>query len=301
VFVFEAFGAAHRPHSSINGIKIPIRVAGLLMQKELEIFSQVLGAPKRPCLAILGGAKISDKILVIENLLDLVDEMIIGGGMAYTFKKLVDGVEIGGSLFDKPGSEHVARIMEKARKKNVKLHFPIDHVIADKFSSEARTGVTDDKAGVPQGWMALDIGPQSRSQFSRVCEGAQTILWNGPMGVFEKGPFAAGTLSVMCDCCIATKRGATVIIGGGDTGAASNSFYYHDKSCAEQVTHVSTGGGSSLVLMEGKMLPGVQGLTNATDLPAGGAGAGSAGASAGSSQSTAKPEKDKLERKSGKN
>jgi len=268
VFVFEAFGAAHRPHSSINGIKIPVRVAGLLMQKELGIVAQVLSKPERPCLAVLGGAKVSDKINVIENLLDLVDEMIIGGGMAYTFKKIVHKVEIGASLFDKEGANAVERIMKKAKERNVRIHFPTDHVIADKFSADARTGVSDDEAGIPAGWLALDVGPKSRAAFSAVCERAETIIWNGPMGVFEKGPFAAGTLSLMCDLCVATKRGATCIIGGGETGQASNTFYYRSAACAEQVTHVSTGGGSSLVLLEGKMLPGVQGLTEKGDLSA---------------------------------
>lgn len=273
VFVFEAFGAAHRPHSSISGIKIPIRVAGLLMKKELEIFSQVLDKPKKPLLAILGGAKISDKIAVIENLLNTADEIIIGGGMAYTFKKLLHGVNIGDSLFDEEGAKYVERIMQKAKERNVKFHFPIDHVITDQkpgkkgeASKDARVGVTDDAQGIPAGWMALDIGPATRFQFSKVIERANTIIWNGPMGVFEMPAFSAGTLSVMCDCVRATKRGATVVIGGGDTGAATDKFYYHHKPISEQVTHVSTGGGSSLVLLEGKLLPGVANLVSRSAL-----------------------------------
>jgi len=267
LFVFEAFGAAHRPHSSISGISIPVRVAGKLMQKELGYFAKVLGNPERPFLAILGGAKISDKIMVIENLLNIADEIIIGGGMAYTFKKVNDGVKIGASLFDEPGAQHVKRILELAEERGVKLHLPIDHVIADKFSADARTGVTDDEAGVPDGWMALDIGPRTRANFAEVMSRAKTIVWNGPMGVFEKGPFAAGTMSIMVECVRAAKgpQKATVIIGGGDTGAASNQFFYQNASCADQVTHVSTGGGSTLVLMEGKMLPGVDHISDRSE------------------------------------
>lgn len=276
VFVFEAFGAAHRPHSSISGIKVPVRVAGLLMRKELDVFSQVLDKPKKPLLAILGGSKISDKIAVIENLINSADEIIIGGGMAYTFKKLLHGVKIGDSLYDDEGAKFVDRIMRKARERKVTFHFPVDHVItdqrpgkkADADVKEARVGVTDDEQGIPAGWMALDIGPASRAQFSKVIERAATVIWNGPMGVFEMPAFSAGTLSVMCDCVRATKRGATVVIGGGDTGAATDKFYYHHKPISEQVSHVSTGGGSSLVLLEGKLLPGVASLVPRSDVEA---------------------------------
>jgi len=265
IFVFEAFGAAHRPHASIVGIDLPQRVAGLLMKKELAYYAQVLGQPQRPFLAILGGSKISDKIKVIFNLLDLVDEMIIGGGMAYTFKKIIDHVEIGNSLFDKEGAEQVEAIMKRAKEKKVKIHFPVDHIIADKFSADARIGITDDKMGVMPGWMALDIGPKTRTNNSSVVARSKTILWNGPLGVYELVPFAAGTFSAMVDLVEATHRGATSIIGGGDTGAASKRFYYGQKPISDQVSWVSTGGGSSLVLMEGKMLPGVQFLSDLKD------------------------------------
>lgn len=262
VFVFEAFGASHRPHSSIVGINIPQRVGGLLMQKELDYFSKVLGNPSRPFTAVMGGAKISDKILIIENLLEICDDLIIGGGMAYTFKKVAQGVNIGKSLFDEEGSKHVEKILAKAKERGVRIHLPVDHVIGDKFDEKARVGVTDDVAGIPDGWMGLDVGPKSRAMFSEVMAQSQTILWNGPLGAFEMGPFAAGTLSLMIDMVLATKRGATTIIGGGDTGAASSRFFFQSESCANQVSHVSTGGGSSLVLMEGKMLPGIEALSD---------------------------------------
>ena len=259
VFIFEAFGASHRPHASVSGIEMEQRVSGLLVQKELKFFSQVLSAPQRPFVAILGGAKISDKILVIKNLLQVCDHLIIGGGMAYTFKK-VNGMKIGKSLYDIPGAEHVCNILKEAAELGVQIHLPDDHVIADGFNG-TRVGITDDESGIPDEWMGLDIGPKSRARFSKVLSTAKTVLWNGPMGVFEKPSFAAGTLSVMADLVFATKRGAVTVVGGGDTGAAAEQFYFQDKPCSEVLTHVSTGGGSSLVLMEGKDLPGVSWLT----------------------------------------
>lgn len=264
-FVFEAFGAAHRPHASIVGINLPQRVSGHLMSKEMAYYAQVLGKPQRPFLAILGGAKVSDKILVIENLLNLVDEMIIGGGMAYTFKKVLEGVNIGSSLYDSEGAEIVQRIVNTAKARGVTLHFPVDHIIADKFSSDAKVGVTDDKIGIPNGWMALDVGPVTRTNNSVVMQRAATILWNGPLGVYEMGPFGGGTISAMWDIVKATQRGATTIIGGGDTGAASKHFFVGDRTVADQVSWVSTGGGSSLVLMEGKLLPAVGTMSNIGD------------------------------------
>lgn len=265
VFVFEAFGAAHRAHSSIIGINLAPRVAGLLMQKELDYFGKVLGQPARPFVAIVGGAKVSDKILVLENMLDKVDELIIGGGMAYTLKKVRDGISIGNSIFEEKGAELVPRIYKKAAERGVRIHLPVDHIIADKFDAAARVGVTDDKAGIPNGWMALDVGPKSRTIFSEVIGRAKTVLWNGPLGVFEMGPFGGGTLSAMWDLTLASRSGATCIIGGGDTGSASKVFFVGERPVAEQVSHVSTGGGSSLVLMEGKMLPAVWALSNKGD------------------------------------
>lgn len=267
VFVFEAFGAAHRPHASVSGINIHQRVAGNLVAKELSYFSKVLGNPQRPFLAIVGGAKVSDKIKVLHNMLDLVDELIIGGGMTYTFKKVLHNVNIGASIFDKEGAKVVKSIMEKAKEKNVKIHFAIDHVVADRFAIDAKVDYVTDETGIPDGWMALDVGPKSRALFSEVIGRAQTILWNGPLGVFEFPAFAKGTEQAMFDMVAATKRGATTIIGGGDTGSASNKFVWEGKPVSAQVSHVSTGGGSSLVLMEGTMLPGVDHLSNVSELP----------------------------------
>jgi len=265
VFVFEAFGAAHRPHSSIIGIDLPQRVAGLLMHKEMSYYGSVLSKPQRPFVAIIGGAKVSDKILVLENLLDLVDEMIIGGGMTYTFLRIIHNVNIGDSLFDQPGAGVVHKIVEKARLKGVKLHLPQDHIIGDKFAADAKVGVTDNERGIPSKWMGLDIGPKTRSNNSAVIARASTVLWNGPLGVYELGPFGGGTISAFWDLVSATKRGATTIIGGGDTGSASKFFYVGNKAVADSVSHVSTGGGSSLVLMEGKLLPAVGALSDIGD------------------------------------
>lgn len=262
LYVFEAFGAAHRPHSSVVGIDIEQRVAGKLMQREMDVFAKVLGQPQRPFLAILGGSKVSDKINVIINLLDIVDEMIIGGGMAYTFKRVLEDVQIGGSLFDRDSADVCHAIVKKAKERGVKLHFPVDHVIADNFSADARIGVTDDATGIPDDWMALDIGPQSRSNNAAVIARAKTVLWNGPLGVFELGAFATGTLSAFWQLVDATQGGANTIIGGGDTGAASKLFYVGRETVSDQVSHVSTGGGSSLVLMEGKSLPGIEALSD---------------------------------------
>lgn len=265
VFVFEAFGAAHRSQASITGVNIPQRVAGLLMQKELNTYAKVLGNPERPFLTIIGGSKITDKILVIENMLDMVDEMIIGGAMAYTFKKVLQGVKIGDSRFDKHGATLVEGIMRKAAEKKVKIHFPIDHIIADKFDEHATVGITSDDLGVPDGWMALDVGPQSRAIFSKVIKRAKTVLWNGPLGVFEMGAFSSGTLSAMWDLVKSTREGNTCIVGGGDTGTACAKFTCGNDTIDNQITHVSTGGGSSLCLMEGKMLPAVSHLSDRTD------------------------------------
>lgn len=197
IFVFEAFGVSHRKAASVTGITIPVRVAGLLMQKELQFYSRVFSKPKRPFLAIVGGAKVSDKIQVLENLLNQCDEIIIGGGMAYTFKKVLEGVKIGSSIFDEEGAKLVGQIMRKARERGVKVHLPVDHIIADRFSWDANYGVTSDELGIPDGWMALDVGPLTRGINKQAIMRAQTILWNGPLGVFELGPFSGGTLSAM--------------------------------------------------------------------------------------------------------
>eukprot|EP01125_Pyxidicula_operculata_P021144 TRINITY_DN8041_c0_g1_i1.p1 TRINITY_DN8041_c0_g1~~TRINITY_DN8041_c0_g1_i1.p1 ORF type:complete len:423 (-),score=141.63 TRINITY_DN8041_c0_g1_i1:113-1381(-) len=258
IYVNDAFGTAHRAHSSMVGVLHEQRVSGFLMKKELEYFGKALEHPDKPYLAVMGGAKVSDKIKLILNMLDKVDEMVIGGGMAFTFEKVLNGTEIGKSLFDEPGSKIVKEIMEKAKKNNVKIHFPSDWVIADKFDKNAQTKVVDRQSGgVPEGWMGLDIGPKSREEFSEVIKHSKTVVWNGPMGVFEFPAFEAGTKTLMSALVEATKLGATTIVGGGETA-----------TCAEQygamtfVSHVSTGGGAALELLEGRELPGVTALSN---------------------------------------
>jgi len=256
VFVNDAFGTAHRAHSSMVGVNLT-RVSGFLMKKELEYFARALEKPERPFLAILGGAKVSDKIKLIENMLGKVDEMIVAGGMAFTFKKVLDNVPIGKSLFDEEGAKIVQKLVDVAKEKNVKLHFPVDYVIADKFDKNAQTKVADDKSGIPEGWMGLDIGPESTKKFTEVINRAKTILWNGPVGVFEFDKFEAGTKALMEAVVNATKNGAITIIGGGDTATAAAKYDAEDK-----VSHCSTGGGASLELLEGKTLPGVSALTD---------------------------------------
>ena len=258
VYVNDAFGTAHRAHASMVGVKLPIRASGFLLKKELAYFARALEAPARPYLVILGGAKVSDKIQLIENLLDKADEMIIGGGMAFTFKKVVDGVAIGDSLFDEEGGKIVADLVAKAKARNVKLHLPVDYVIADKFAADATSRVVTDAEGVPAGWRGLDIGPKSRATFREAVLRARTVVWNGPMGVFEWPAFEAGTKDVMSAVVEATASGATTIIGGGDTATAAANYGAEDK-----VSHVSTGGGASLELLEGKQLPGVVALSDA--------------------------------------
>ncbi|KAF9932602.1 phosphoglycerate kinase [Linnemannia zychae] len=256
VYVNDAFGTAHRAHSSVVGIDLPIRAAGLLMKKELQFFAQVLEHPKKPFLAILGGAKVSDKIQLIENLLDKVDEMIIGGGMAFTFKKTLENVKIGNSLFDKDGAEIVGKLIESAKAKNVKLYFPVDYVTADSFSATAKTGYATDETGIPDGWMGLDCGDESSKTFADVIAGAKTILWNGPAGVFEFDAFSKGTKALLDAVVKATENGAVSIVGGGDTATAAAKW-----DAVEKISHVSTGGGASLELLEGKNLPGVAALS----------------------------------------
>ncbi|MFO0964715.1 MAG: phosphoglycerate kinase [Gemmataceae bacterium] len=265
IYVNDAFGTAHRAHSSVVGIKLPIRASGFLMKKELDAFDQVLHNPKRPLLAILGGAKVADKIQLIENLIDKANDIIIGGGMAYTFLKVLNGMEIGGSIFDSKGPEIVPRVMEKAKAKGVSIHLPVDFRIIDKFDFEkkkpapgAQIKVVSAKEGIPAGWEGLDCGPESIRKFRDVVAKAGTVIWNGPVGVFEAAEFAAGTQEVLNAVVEATKRGAVTVIGGGDTATAAAKFGAEDK-----VTHVSTGGGASLELLEGKELPGIAALSGA--------------------------------------
>jgi phosphoglycerate kinase len=242
VYVNDAFGTAHRAHSSVVGVDLPVKAAGFLMQKELEAFAAVLDNPKRPLLAILGGAKIADKIPLINNLLDKANEIIIGGGMAFTFKKVLEGMEIGNSLFDPKGAEIAKELFDKATAKDVKIHLPVDFVCADK-------------EGIPAGWEGLDSGPASRVLFTEVIARAKTIIWNGPPGVFEFEAFMGSTKAMAQAIAAATDGGAISVVGGGDTATAA-------KKCGilHKVTHASTGGGASLELLEGKTLPGVAAL-----------------------------------------
>jgi len=257
VYANDAFGTAHRAHSSVVGVDLPEKVAGFLMQKELDAFAAVIDHPKRPLLAILGGAKVADKIPLIRNLLDQADEIIIGGGMAYTFKKVLNGMEIGDSLYDPEGAKIVGELMEKAAAKGVKIHLPVDFVCADKFDANAEIRMAADTEGIPAGWMGLDIGPRSREAFSAVIARAKTIIWNGPAGVFEFDRFAEGTKSMAQAIAAATAAGATSVVGGGDTATAAKKF-----KVVDQVSHASTGGGASLELLEGKVLPGVANLND---------------------------------------
>ncbi len=256
VYVNDAFGTAHRAHSSVVGVDLPLKAAGFLMQKELEAFDKVLDNPARPLLAILGGAKIADKIPLINNLLDKADEIIIGGGMAFTFKKVLEGMEIGNSLFDPKGAEIAQELFDKAAAKGVKIHLPVDFVCADKFAPDANIKAATDQEGIPAGWEGLDSGPASRALFAEVIARAKTIIWNGPPGVFEFDAFAGSTKAMAEEIAAATEKGAISVVGGGDTATAAKKF-----GVIKKVTHASTGGGASLELLEGKTLPGVAALT----------------------------------------
>lgn len=255
VFINDAFGTAHRAHSSMVGVDLPQKAAGFLMEKELNAFAAVLEHPQRPLLAILGGAKIADKIPLITNLIEKADEIIIGGGMAYTFKKVIDGMEIGGSLFDPEGAKIVADLAAKAKAGGVNLIFPVDYVCADGFSADANTQAADDASGIPAGWEGLDAGPKSIALYREAILRAKTIIWNGPPGVFEFDKFCGATRAMAEAVAEATAKGATTVVGGGDTATAAKKFKVADK-----VSHCSTGGGASLEFLEGKVLPGVAAL-----------------------------------------
>lgn len=257
VYVNDAFGTAHRAHSSMVGLQLPQRAAGFLMAKELEYFAKALENPVRPFLAILGGAKISDKIQLIDNLLDKVNILIVGGGMAFTFKKILDNMSIGDSLFDEAGSKNVENLVAKAKKNNVELVLPVDFVTADKFDKDANTGYATQEEGIKDKWMGLDAGPKSRELFAKAVAEAKTIVWNGPPGVFEFDKFAAGTKALLDATVKSAEAGNTVIIGGGDTATVAKKF-----GVVEKLSHVSTGGGASLELLEGKELPGVVAISN---------------------------------------
>lgn len=253
----DAFGTAHRAHSSMVGVDLPQKAAGFLMKKELDYFAKALESPQRPFLAILGGAKVSDKIQLIDNLLDKVNTLVVCGGMAFTFKKTLYNVPIGTSLFDEAGAKTVPQLMEKAKKNGVKVVLPVDYITADKFDANANTGKATDAEGIPDGWMGLDCGDESVKLYKEAIDEAKTILWNGPAGVFEFDKFASGTKATLDAAVAAAQGGKIVIIGGGDTATVAAKYGVEDK-----LSHVSTGGGASLELLEGKELPGVTALSS---------------------------------------
>ncbi|MGM9909157.1 MAG: phosphoglycerate kinase [Limosilactobacillus vaginalis] len=251
VYVNDAFGTAHRKHASNVGIATNMpgkAAAGFLMEKEIKFLGDAVDNPQRPFVAILGGAKVSDKIGVIDNLLDKADKIIIGGGMAYTFYA-AKGIKTGDSLVEKDKIDVAKKILDKAGDKIV---LPIDNVVADKFDNDANTKVVE--GDIDDGWMALDIGPKSVEEFKNVLKDAKTVVWNGPMGVFEKPNFAKGTLEV--GKFLGTLNDATTIVGGGDSTAAVKQL-----GVADQLTHISTGGGASLTYLEGKTLPGIAAIS----------------------------------------
>jgi len=254
IFVNDAFGTAHRAHCSTVGVTefVETSVCGYLIQKELKFLGEAVDSPVRPFVAILGGAKVSDKIDVITNLLEKVDTLIIGGGMAYTFLK-AGGYSIGSSLVEEDKVEYAKDMMQKAESKKVKFLIPVDHIVADRFSAEAEPVVTESQ-NIPDGFMGLDIGPKTAEMYKGAVSTAKTIIWNGPMGVFEFANFAKGTIAVAEAM---SKVDATTVIGGGDSAAAVNQLGFGDK-----MTHISTGGGASLEFLEGKLLPGIEALTN---------------------------------------
>jgi len=256
VYINDAFGTAHRDHSSMTGVQLPQRACGYLMKRELDAFGAVLDNPKRPLLAILGGAKVADKIQLINNLLDKADEIIIGGGMAFTFKKVLNNMAIGNSLYDAEGAKLVPDLMKKAQAKGKKIILPVDYVCGDKFAADAQVKLADDATGIADGWLGLDVGPKSSEIFVAAIQRAKTIIWNGPAGVFEFPAFEKATKAMADAIVAATAAGATTVIGGGDTATAAKKY-----GADKKVTHTSTGGGASLEFLEGKVLPGVAALS----------------------------------------
>jgi phosphoglycerate kinase len=257
LFVCDAFGSAHRAHASVVGITRFVRqsAAGLLMERELAYLGKTLAAPERPFVAVLGGAKVSDKIEVVENLMKIADAMLIGGGMAYTFFK-AQGIAVGKSIVEADKIELASRVLSDARGRNFRLLLPSDHVVGAEFRTDTQKR-TVPVGEMPDGWMGLDIGPQTVRRFSAEIAGAKTIVWNGPMGVFEMPAFAQGTMEIAKAIAGATSRGATSIVGGGDSVAA-----VRQAGLADEVSHISTGGGASLEFLAGKKLPGVEALSD---------------------------------------
>lgn len=255
-YVNDAFGSAHRAHASTAGITkfIQKSAAGLLMEKELEYLGKALQNPERPFLAILGGAKVGDKIDVIQNLINKVDTLLIGGGMAYTFLK-AQGQQIGKSLVEEDKVDLARQLLQQANNRKLKFMLPVDHIAADKIDANAVVRTIGNGQPIPDNMMAVDIGPNTIEAFSEEISGARTIVWNGPMGVFEIAPFARGTFKIAQ--AVAENAAATSIVGGGDSVSA-----VHAAGVADKITHISTGGGASLEFLEGKKLPGVEALTD---------------------------------------
>ncbi len=257
LFVCDAFGSAHRAHASVVGITKFVRqaAAGLLMEKELAYLGKAISNPERPFVAVLGGAKVSDKIEVVQNLMKLADAMLIGGAMAYTFLKS-EGKPVGKSLVENDKLELARGLLDEARSRKFRLLLPVDHVLAQSIDST--TTKTTDIADTPDDWMGLDVGPKTIELFGKEISKARTIVWNGPLGMFENPAFAQGTLAMARAVAAATKAGATSIVGGGDSVAA-----VEQSGLANQISHISTGGGASLEFLAGEKLPGVEALTNA--------------------------------------
>jgi phosphoglycerate kinase len=257
IFVCDAFGSAHRAHASVVGITkfVQQSAAGLLMEKELAYLGKAISNPERPFVAVLGGAKVSDKIEVIENLMKIADAMLIGGAMAYTFLKAL-GEPVGKSLVEDDKLELARTLRAEAQKCGFPLLLPVDHVLGEEFKADTKTQICA-VGSTPAGWMGLDIGPKTVATFRQKIAGAKTIVWNGPMGVFEMAPFAKGTQEIARAIADATTAGATSIIGGGDCVAAA-----HQAGVVEKISHISTGGGASLEFLGGRKLPGVEALTD---------------------------------------
>jgi len=255
-YVNDAFGSAHRAHASTAGITkfVSKSAAGLLMEKELEYLGRALHNPEHPFIAILGGAKVSDKIGVIQHLMTKVDALIIGGGMAYTFLKAM-GEPVGKSLVEEDKVELAKQLLQEAKTRKLKFLLPVDHIVAEKIEANAKTQIIGSGQHIPANMMALDIGPVTAENYAEEISRARTLVWNGPMGVFEVAPFAKGTFTVAQ--AVAENAGAVTIVGGGDSVAA-----VHAAGVADKISHISTGGGASLEFLEGKKLPGVEALTN---------------------------------------
>jgi len=253
VFVNDAFGTAHRAHASVAGVPRFLKsAAGFLLQKELENLGMLLENPERPFMAILGGAKVSDKIPILTNLLERLDAVLIGGGMCYTFLK-VRGLSIGKSKFEQDCAEDAKKILEEAARRNVEIALPVDHIVATEFSPDAERRIVEKE--VPEGWMGLDIGPKSVQIFLERLKRARTVFWNGPVGVFEMEPFSGGTRAIAEALAAGS---AKTVVGGGDTAAAVKNL-----GLSESMGHISTGGGAALEFLEGKVLPGIAALSDA--------------------------------------